>query len=79
MNYAHSLSSVVDFDFYEFFKLVPLQMDFGNLGACANGFIGTHSASGSWPNSAAFGAPGAARPRAGIAAGAKAIANRPPN
>ena len=87
MNYAHSLRSVVDFEFYEFFKLLSPQMDVGSLGACADGSIGTRSASGSGPNSAAFGASGTPKPRTrtatggtatgGTATGAKAIANRP--
>jgi len=79
MNYAHSFRSVVDFEFYEFFKLLPLQMDVGSLGACADGSIGTRSASGSGPNSAAFGAPGSPKSRTRIATGAKAITNRPPD
>ena len=77
MNYAHSLRSVVDFEFYEFFKLPSLQMDVGSLGACADGSVGTRSASGSGPNSAAFGAAGSPEPRTRIATGAKAITNRP--
>src|SRR6516225_4814164 len=56
MNHAHSLRSVVDFEFYEFFKLLSLQMDVGRLGACADGSIGTRPASGAGPNSAASGA-----------------------
>ena len=79
MNYAHSLRSVVDFEFYEFFKLLSLQMDVGRLGACADGSIGTRPASGAGPNSAASGTPSSPKARTRNATGAKAIANRPPD